>query len=128
MSVISRAPKGKAGIKALKAAAKRPRIALTGVKIAVPAAKAGLTASKPLLKRRARRSVKQLDQASRALGEALAVHGPRMAYDLGLAEAPKPKRTTPRVAAGVLIGASAVYFLEPGLGREHRAKVAQLVG
>lgn len=128
MAVISKRTKGKAGIKAATAAAKRPQVLLTGTKIAVPAGKAGLKASKPVLKRKARQRVQQLDRASRTLGEALAVHAPRAAYDLGLAEPPKPKRTTPRVAAGVVIGASAVYFFEPGHGKEHREKVAQLVG
>lgn len=54
-----------------------------------------------------------------------------MAYDLGLAEPPKAKRITPGVApgvaAGVVIGAGAMYFLEPGHGAEHREKVAHLV-
>lgn len=127
MAVISKGTKGKAGIKATKAAAKRPQLLLTGTKVALPAGRAGLKASKPLLKRGARKRVEQLDRASRTLGEALAVHAPRAAYDLGLAEPPKSKRTAPRIIVGVLIGASAVYFLEPGHGKEHREKVAQLV-
>lgn len=128
MSVISKKTKSKAGLKAATAAAKRPQVLLTGTKLAVPAGKAGLKASKPLLKRRARQSVDQLDKASRTLGEALAVHAPQAAYDLGLAEPPKPKRTAPRLVAGVVIGAGAMYFLEPGQGKERREKVAQLVG
>jgi hypothetical protein len=128
MAVISKTTKSKAGLKAVKAAAKRPQLLLNGTKIAVPAAKGGLKASKPLLGRKARQRADQLDRASRTLGEALSVYAPRAAYDLGLAEPPKPKRTAPRVAAGVIIGASAMYFLEPGHGKEHREKVAQLVG
>ncbi|MGE5617393.1 MAG: hypothetical protein ACM3UX_00500 [Candidatus Woesearchaeota archaeon] len=128
MSVISKKTKGKAGVKAAKAAAKRPQLLLNGTKIARPASKAGLKASKPVLKRRARRRAAQLDRASRSLGEALAVYAPRAAYDLGLAEPPKPRRTAPRLVAGAVIGASAVYFLEPEHGKEHRQKVAQLVG
>jgi hypothetical protein len=128
MSVISNKTKGKAGFKVAKATAKRPQVLLSGTKIALPAGKAGLKASKPLLKRRARQRVDQLDKASRTLGEALAVYAPRAAYDLGLAEPPKPKRTAPRVVAGAVIGASAMYFLEPGHGKEHREKVGQLVG
>ena len=135
MSVISKRTKVKAGFKGATAAAKRPRLLLTGAKIALltgrniapPAAKAGSRVGKPFLKRRARRRVEQLDRASRTLGEALAVYAPRLAYDLGLAEPPKPKRTAPRLAAGVAIGASAMYLLEPGHGKEHRDKVAQLV-
>jgi hypothetical protein len=127
MSVISPKTKGKAGVKAVKAAAKRPQLLWAGTRIAMPAGKAGLKASKPLVKRRARRRVERLDQASRRLGEALSVYAPRAAYDLGLADPPKPKRTTPRVAAGAVLGAGAMYFLEPGEGKKHREKVAQLV-
>lgn len=127
MALISRTTKTKAGLKAAKGAAKRPQLLITGTKVAVPAGKAGLKASKPLLKRRARQRVDQLDRASRTLGTALAVYAPRAAYELGLARPPRPKRTTPRIAAGIVIGASAMYFLEPGHGKEHRDRVAQLV-
>jgi hypothetical protein len=127
MSVISKRTKSKTAMKTARAAAKRPQLLLTGTKVAVPTAKAGLKASKPLLKRRARDRAEQFDRASRTLGEALSVYAPKAAYDLGLAEPPKPKRTARRVAAGMVIGASAMYFLEPGHGKEHREKVAQLL-
>ncbi len=127
MSVISKRTKGKAGIIAARTVARRPQVLLAGSKIAIPAGRAGLKIAQPLLKRRARQRVEQLNRASRTLGEALTVHGPRTAYELGLAEPPKPKRTAPRVAAGVVIGAGAMYFMEPGHGKEHREKVAQLV-
>lgn len=128
MSIISTSTKGKAGFKAAKAVAKRPGFLAGGAQAALPVGKLGLKASKPLLKRKARRRIDQLDSAAHALGEVLAVQGPRAAYELGLAEPPKPKRTVPRVAAGMIIGAGAVYFLEPEHGREHREKVAQIVG
>jgi hypothetical protein len=127
MGLISTTTKGKAGLKAASLAAKRPSLAAGGARLAVPAGRLGLKASKLLLKRRARQRVYQLGDVARRAGEALAVYGPQAAYELGLVEPPKPKRTAPRVAAGILIGAGAVYFLEPGAGREHREKVAQLV-
>lgn len=127
MSVISTTTKGKVGLKAAKGAAKRPKVVLAGTRAAVPAVKLGGKAGKPLLKRRARQRTDQLLGVSRKVGEALTVYGPQAAYELGLAEPPKPKRTAPRLAAGMVIGAGAVYFLEPGQGREHREKVAQLV-
>jgi hypothetical protein len=127
MSVISTTTKGKVGLKAAKGAAKRPRAVLAGTRAAIPAAKLGVKASRPLLKRRARQRADQLLDVSRKVGQALTVYGPQTAYELGLAEPPKPKRTAPRLAAGIVIGASAVYFLEPGQGREHRERVAQLV-
>ena len=57
----------------------------------------------------------------------LVTYGPQAARELGLVRTLKPKRTTLRLAAGVLIGAMAVYFLEPGAGRRHREQVKQLV-
>jgi hypothetical protein len=95
MSIISTKTKGKAGLKAAKAVAKRPQL---------------------------------LADAAHTIGDVLAVQGPQAAYELGLADPPKPKRTVPRVVAGILIGAGAVYFLEPEHGAEHRRKVAQIVG
>jgi len=112
MSVISTKTKGKTGLKAATTALKHPQALLAGTKMAKPASKAGWKASKPVLKRKARRSVEQLDRASRTLGETLAVRAPQAAYELGLAEPPKPKRTVPRVAIGVAIGAVAMYFIE----------------
>lgn len=128
MSVIRTTTKSKTGAKAAKAVAKRPALLITGARAARPAGKLTFKASKPLLKRRARQRAQQLGDAAKTAGEALAVYGPRAAYELGLADPPKPRRTTPRVALGVVIGASAMYFLEPGHGKEHREKVAQLVG
>ena len=96
-------------------------------KAVAPLSKVTLKAGSPLVKRRVRRRAEQLGDAARVIGETLVTYGPPAAYELGLAEPPKPKRTAPRVAAGIVIGASAVYFLEPEHGREHREKVAQLV-
>lgn len=130
MSVISTTTKRKAGVKAASAAAKRPRLLVSGARVARPAGKLELKASKPTIERQARRRVDQLGEAAQQLSEAvrttgriLAVDGPAVAYALGLAEPPKPKRTAPRVAVGIVIGASAMYLLDA----EHREKVAQLV-
>jgi gas vesicle protein len=128
MALISTTTKSKAGLASAKALAKRPQLLVNGAKAAAPAARIGFKVSRPMLKSKARKRADQLEQTARKVGEALAVYGPQTAYELGLAEPPKPKRTAPRVAAGVIIGASAVYFLEPGQGGEHRRKVAELVG
>lgn len=114
--ILTKGAKGVAGVKATKGVAKNPR---TVVK-----------ASKPVAKRKARKGVNRVErfgEAAAAFGRELVVYGPQAAQELGLVEAPKPKRTAPRVAAGVVIGAGAVYFLEPEHGREHREKVTQLV-
>jgi len=128
MSVVSKGTKGVLGIKAGRVAAKHPRALISGAKAAAPVGKLSLKASRPLLKRKALRQAEKVGEAARTLGEALVVYGPQAAYELGLAEPPKRKRTAPRLAAGIVIGAGAMYFLEPGVGRQHREKVAQLVG
>jgi hypothetical protein len=128
MSLISNKTKGKAGLKASKTAAKHPRMVAKGSKLALPVGKAGMKAGKPLAKRRVKQRAEQLDRASRTVGEVLAVYAPQVAYEFGLAQPPKPKRMAPRILVGVVIGATAMYFLEPGHGKEHREKVAQLAG
>ena len=127
MSVLSTAAKSTTAVKTAKGAVKRPALMRAGARATPPVGKLALKAGAPLLKRRTRRRARRLGQTARAIGETLVVYGPPAAYELGLAEPPKPKRTAPRVAAGIVIGASAVYFLEPEHGREHREKVTQLV-
>jgi hypothetical protein len=127
MAVLNSATKGKAGVKALEMAARKPGLLRLGAQAATPTGKFGLKAGKPLLKRRVRRRAARLGETARTLGETLVTCGPQVAYEVGLAEPPKSKRTAPRVAAGALLGASAMYFLEPEHGREHREKLAELV-
>lgn len=133
--VLKTAGKGALGLKAAKAGARHPNVLTTGAQAVAPIGKVTLKASKPLLKRRARHraermgeTAERLGDAARRVGEALVRYGPEAAYELGLAEPPRPKRTAPRVAAGIVIGAGAMYLLEPEHGREHRQKLAQLVG
>ncbi|MGH3262601.1 MAG: hypothetical protein ACRDNS_11440, partial [Trebonia sp.] len=66
-------------------------------------------AGKPFFERQARRGADQIAELGQAIGETLAGYATRAVYELGLAK--PPKRTTPRLAAGMVIGASAVYFL-----------------
>ncbi len=128
MTILDVTTKAKASTNAAKFAINNPAILRRGVQVSRPAARLGIKASKPVAKRRMRRRAEQFSEAAKVIGETLVTYGPPAAYGLGLAEPPKPKRTAPRVAAGVVIGASAVYFLEPEHGKEHREKVAQLVG
>jgi F0F1-type ATP synthase membrane subunit c/vacuolar-type H+-ATPase subunit K len=142
MAVLTKGAKGVVGVKAAKGAAKNPGILTKGAKgfAGVKAVKGvannpnvvklGAKASKPVAKRKARKGVKRVErfgEAAAEFGRELVVYGPQAAQELGLIEQPKPKRTAPRVAAGVVIGATAVYFLEPETGREHREKVMKLV-
>jgi hypothetical protein len=127
MTLPSKAAKVTLGIKAGKGVANNPGV----VRGVGPMTKAGATAGTSFAKRQARRRVEQLGEATRAFGGTLAACGPRAALALGLIEPPKRKRTGPvaatGLAVGVLIGASAMYFLEPGSGREHRQRVVRLV-
>lgn len=128
MAGLSTATKGWLGVKAAKGVAKNPGLvrltAKAGAKSASPLAKLSWKAGKPLAKRQTRRKVEQIGDT---IGSVVAAYGPEAARQLGLVEPPKEKRTTPRVLAGAVIGASAVYFLEPKCGREHRQQVARLV-
>jgi hypothetical protein len=128
MSILAACMKARAGTKAARAVGRRRGLLLATSKLALPAGRLGVKAAGPLLVRRARRRMPRFDDATRALGYALAVRGPLLAYELGLAEPPKRARSAPRVAAGALLGASAVYFLEPGRGAANRGRVARLVG
>jgi hypothetical protein len=57
----------------------------------------------------------------------IGTYGPVLAQQLGAIDRPKAKRTAPRIATGVVIGASAMYLLEPGNGANHRRQVQRLV-
>lgn len=142
MAIISKGAKGAAGVKAVKGVAKNPGVLTKGAKgaVGVKAAKAvaknpgivkfGAKAATPVAKRKARKGVNRVERfgdAAAAFGRELVEYGPQAAQELGLVELPKPKRTAPRLAAGVVLGAGAVYFLEPENGREHREKVLKLV-
>jgi hypothetical protein len=82
---------------------------------------------KALAKRNARRRVEDFGRAARTVGETIAAYGPEAAQLMGWVEPPKPKRTAPRVMVGIVIGATAMYFLEPGVGKEHRQKALSLI-
>lgn len=126
MSVLNSSRKGKAGLKAAKVLGKRPGLVLAGAKAAAPAARLGLKASRPYLKKRTRQRVDQLTGAAEAAGELLTVQAPQVAYELGLAEPPKPKRTAPRLGIGIAIGAAGMYFLGTPGGRAQLQKLTGL--
>jgi hypothetical protein len=118
MSVLSPATKATVGVKTAKTVAKHPGVLRTGAKV-----------GKPVVKRRVKRRAGEFGASARDFGESardwidtIVTYGPEAAQNLGLVEAPKPKRTAPRVAAGVVIGATAVYVIE------HREQVKELIG
>lgn len=129
MAAFKRTAKGVLSVKAAGAAMKNPGKTWFAAKAAKPFAKVAMAPGKAFAKRRVRRSAKNVGQTARTVGEVLLIQAPEAAQNLGLIERPAPKRTAPRLAAGVVIGAGAMYLLEPGeSGRVHREKVLALVG
>jgi hypothetical protein len=105
-----------------------PAIRHAALEATPPVAKLGLNVGKRFAQRRAQRRIEQLSDAINALGAVATAYGPIIARQLGLVEQPpKAKRTAPLVAAGAAVGASAVYFLEPGSGRQHRQRLQKLI-
>jgi hypothetical protein len=121
MAALSTSTKAKAGTKAAKTAVKNPGLVKVTGKSAKPVAKLGLKGGKPVAKRRVKNRFETIGGALRSAADELVTYGPSAAQELGLVETPKPKRTAPRVLAGVVIGAGAMYAVE------HREKVANLV-
>jgi hypothetical protein len=128
MAVLSKTTKGKLGLFTVGAAVKNPGVTRLFAKATVPVAKTGARLGKGIAKRATRQRVERVGQTARSVGEVVAIYVPEAMQMLGWMEPPKPKRTTPRVMVGVVIGATGMYLLEPGApGKEHRAKVLALV-
>lgn len=116
MSFAGTKRKAKMGGKAAKTATKHPKATRTAVRASAPMAKLAVRIGMPVAKRRGRQRVEQIGDTVRTTGQLLATYGPQTAQALGLTERPKRKRTLPRVALGVLIGAGAMYFFGPQRG------------
>jgi hypothetical protein len=120
VAALSTSTKAKMGYKGAKTMAKHPKATRRGLR-------AGYKLAAPVAKRRVRRRVGSVGETSRDIVQVVGIYGPMLVRELGLVEPPKPKRTAPRFVAGFLVGASAVYFLEPEHGGEHREKVQRLI-
>jgi hypothetical protein len=125
--MLSTTTKVKLGAKGARGTARHPGMVRAGVKGGTAMGRMAAKVTVPIAKRRARRRIAGLADTARDIGQTLVTYGPDAAVNLGLIEPPKRKRTAPKVAAGAVLGASAMYFLEPEHGKEHREKVAQLV-
>jgi type VI protein secretion system component VasF len=129
--VLSTKTKATAGAKTAKTILQNPILRTAVTEAGPPVARLGLNAGK---KRMSRKGRKQLEQVGDALGTVAALtsnYAPRAAQaaqELGLVEAPKRKRTAPRLLAGAVLGAMAMFLFEPGHGREHRRQVQKLLG
>ena len=107
--MVSTKTKAKAGAKGAHVVARHPMVRKGTVK-------AGWTAGKIVARRKARAGVERFSGAGSAIGETMmvvAVVCPQVAQGLGLVETPKRRSAFPAVVAGIVIGAGAVYLLDP---------------
>jgi len=125
--MLSTTTKVKLGAKGVRGAISHPGMVRAGAKGGMAMGRMAAKVAMPIAKRRARRRIGSIAETARDIGQTLVTYGPEAAVNLGLIEAPKRKRTAPKVAAGAVLGAGAMYFLEPEHGKQHREKVAQLV-
>jgi type VI protein secretion system component VasF len=123
--------KATVGAKSAKTIVQNPLLRSAVTEAAPPIARLGLTAGKKRMTRKGRRQLDQMADALTTVAALTSTYAPRAAQaaqELGLVQAPKPKRTAPRLLAGALLGATAMFLLEPGHGREHRRQVQRLLG
>ena len=133
MSALSTTTKARLGVKATKHAAKRPKLLLRGAQTAKPVVRGRAKISSRRKKGHAQRhagsvvqTAQKVGQTTFATGQAAVALGRQLALQQAEARAGH-KRTAPRVAAGVAIGATAMYFLEPGNGAQHRQTPSEMV-
>jgi hypothetical protein len=77
-------------------------------------------------RRRTRTQTQRLEDQIESLAALIGTYRVTLAQ-LGAIERQKPKRTGPRIATGVVIGAGMMYLLEPGSGAVHRRQLGRLV-
>jgi hypothetical protein len=118
MSVLSTKTKARVGVKAAKQAAKHPKLALRGGRGAQPVVRAVVL----MRTRQARQQAAAVVDAGRSIAQTVFEAG----RDAARAQVPR-KRTAPRVAAGIAVGAAAMYFLDPASGDERRRRVLGLI-
>jgi hypothetical protein len=95
--------KAKLGKKTVKSAAKNRWLV-----------KAAFRVGKPVAKRKVRRHGERIGNTARTARDLVIVVGPIAAEALGLVEPPKRRHTTRHVILGVVIGATAMYYLRRG--------------
>jgi hypothetical protein len=118
MSVLSTKTKARVGVKTAKQAAKHPKLALRGARGTRPVVRAVVS----MRTRQVRDQAAAVLDAGRSVGQTLFDAGRQAAT----AQVPG-KRTAPRVAVGIVIGATAMYFVDPASGGERRRGVLGLI-
>jgi hypothetical protein len=76
-----------------------------------PAVKLGWRIGEFVVRRRARVRIERFREVGKTAASIAVIYGPIAAEVLGLVEPPKPKRRAPAFAAGVVIGAGAMYVV-----------------
>jgi hypothetical protein len=107
------------GVEAAKGIITDPDIRSAAAEAAPPVARLSLNVGKRLARRRTRKQLEQIGETINSLAGLLATYGPMVAQQLGAVEPPRQKRTAPRVATGVVIGATTMYVLKPKLPQRH---------
>jgi hypothetical protein len=126
--MFSKKAKASVGVETARGLIEDPEIRQAAAQAAAGTSRLGFSVTKRVARRKTRRRLKRYRDVAQAVGPVLATYGPQAAQSLGLVEQPTSKpRRRPALAAGVVIGASTVYFLEPGAGRGHRQQLARAV-
>jgi hypothetical protein len=99
------------GVKGALMMARHPSVRRATVRAAKPPAKVGRRVGKIVVRRKARTQLEQLAANGRTLGSFAVIYGPMAAEVFGLVQAPKPERRAPAFAAGVAVGAGAMYVV-----------------
>lgn len=129
--MLSTKTKAKAGAKTAKALVEHPLLRTAVSQAGPPVVKLGAKTGKKRLSRKARKQLEQLGDTMGTVASLAADYAPQAAQaaqELGLVEAPKRKRTGPRLLAGAALGALAMFLFEPEHGQEHRRQLQRLLG
>ncbi len=118
MSAFSTKTKTKVGVKAARQAAKHPKLVLRGAQGAKPVVRGAVN----MRTRQARNQAAAVLDAGRSVGQTIFEAGQQAAQ----AQVPR-KRTVPRVAVGIGVGAATMYFLDPASGDQRRRSVLGLI-
>ena len=118
MSVLSTKTKARVGVKAAKQAAKHPKLARRAARGTKPVVRTVVS----MRARQVRDQAAAVLDAGRSVGQTVFEAGRQAAT----AQVPR-KRTAPRVAVGIAVGAAAMYFLDPASGDQRRRTLLGLI-
>jgi hypothetical protein len=107
----SKTAKVRVGMRGALMMARHPSVRRATLRAAKPPAKVGWRVGKVVVRRRARTQFGQLAANGRTLASFAVIYGPMAAEVFGLVQAPEPKRRAPAFAAGVAVGAGAMYVV-----------------